>query len=233
MNFKDIEKRLKLLGNPEIAKHSQGFFKTGKGEYGEGDIFLGIRIPIIRQEIKKYKDFSLADTEKLLHSKYHEIRMFAVLLLVQKYKKNKDEQTEIFELYIKNRKYVNNWDLIDTTAPHIVGEHLARKDRSLLYEFSKSKILWERRIAIIATFHFIRNNEFADSLKISKVLLEDKEDLIHKAVGWMLREIGKRDLKSEVDFLMKYYKKMPRMMLRYAIEKFPKEARDKYLKGVL
>ncbi len=230
MKNKVIEK-LKSLSDSKIAKQSQRFFKTGKGEYGEGDKFLGIRVPVIRKVVKEFKDISLEDIVDVLQSEYHEIRLFAVLAMVAKYAKTQSEKDAIYSAYIANRKYVNNWDLVDVTTPHIVGAFLYDKNREILYKFAKSADLWERRIAIIATFYFIRQNDFKDTLEISKILLHDKEDLIHKAVGWMLREVGKRSLETEETFLIKYYKLMPRTMLRYAIEKFEESKRQKYLKG--
>ncbi len=232
MAHQEIVDHLHSLANTEIAEHSQRFFKTAKGEYGYGDKFLGIRVPVIRQSVKKYKTTSLSTTEKLLKSEYHEIRLFALLVLVSRFSKNNiDEQKNIYNLYLSNTQYINNWDLVDSSAHHIIGSYLDSKDKSILYELSKSSSLWERRIAIIATFYFIKKNQFTDTLQISKQLLHDQEDLIHKAVGWMLREVGKRDLAKEVTFLNSHYKKMPRTMLRYAIEKFSKINRQNYLNG--
>lgn len=225
---------LKSLSNPEISKHSQRYFKTAKGEYGYGDMFLGIRVPVIRQAVKKYKTTSLSTTEKLLKSEFHEIRLFALLLLVYQFSRSDmDKQDKIYNLYLNNTKYINNWDLVDSSAHYIVGAYLENKDRSILVELSKSKLIWDRRIAIIATAYFIKNKHYIDTLRISKILINDKEDLIHKAVGWMLREVGKRDLNEETSFLNLHYKNMPRTMLRYAIEKFSKEERNKYLKGTI
>lgn len=232
MSNQEILDHLHSLANPEIAEHSQRFFKTAKGEYGFGDKFLGIRVPIIRQVAKKHKTTPLSIVEKILKSEYHEIRLFALLILVFRFSKsNVDEQCKIYHLYLKNTQYVNNWDLVDSSAPHIVGAYLENKDRLDLYDLSKSNLLWDRRIAIMATFHFIKNNQFSDALYISKQLLNEQEDLIHKAAGWMLREVGKKDLVTEVDFLKIHYQKMPRTMLRYAIEKFSKVERLKYLSG--
>ncbi len=233
MTYQKITGYLDSLANPEIAKHSQRFFKTAEGEYGFGDIFLGIRVPVIRQAIKKYKTTPLSVAEKLLKSEYHEVRLFALLLLVFRFSKSSvDEQEKIYHLYLSNTQYINNWDLVDSSAHHIIGAYIENKDKSVLYDLSKSNLLWERRIAIISTFYFIKKNQFSDTLHISEQLLSDQEDLIHKAVGWMLREIGKRDLAKEVAFLKAHYKKMPRTMLRYVIEKFPEQERKKYLKGV-
>jgi len=226
---KDIRKSLMELVNPEIAEHSQRFFKTGKGEYGEGDKFLGIRVPVIRKQVKKFKSVSLGQVLVLLKSPFHEIRLFAVLMLVQKFSAG-TEKRKIYELYLKNTKYINNWDLVDSSASYIVGAYLLDKDKQPIYELAKSEDLWERRISIMSTFHFIKCGKFDDALKISGIILNDKEDLIHKAVGWMLREIGNRSLSVEEKFLKKYYKEMPRTMLRYAIEKFPERKRKFYLK---
>ncbi len=222
MTVIEIRKTLESLANPAIAEHSQRFFKTGKGEYGEGDKFLGIRVPVLRKQVGRYKATSLKDVLRLLNSSFHEERLFALLLLVKKFKQaNEREKTEIYELYLNNTKQINNWDLVDSSANHIVGAYLENRDKQPIYKLAKSKSIWERRIAIISTFHFIRINQFDDALKISAILINDKEDLIHKAVGWMLREIGKRDHGAEKAFLNQYYKKMPRTMLRYAGARTP------------
>ena len=232
MILNEIKKDLYKLKNPVKAKTLAGFFKTGQGEYGEGDIFLGIPVPEQRQIAKKYSGTNLRILQKLLQGKIHEERLTALLILIDNYKMaDKEEKEKIVDFYLKNTKYINNWDLVDLSTPKILGDHLLQKNKSVLYRLAKSNILWERRIAIIATFEFIKNNQFEDTLKISYLLLEDKQDLIHKAVGWMLREVGKRDQKAEEQFLKKYYKKMPRTMLRYAIEKFPENKRQLYLKG--
>ncbi len=232
MLLKSLQKSLKEIADPKIAEHSLRFFKTGKGEYGEGDIFLGIRVPVLRQLVKKYRDIKLSDVKKLIKSKYHEERLCALLLLVEKFKKGTDhEKEDIFNFYINSAEYINNWDLVDCSAHLISGAYLENRDKKILYKLAESPNLWERRIAIMSTFYLIKKNRFDDALKISAILLDDKEDLIHKASGWMLREIGKRDVIQEKKFLDKYYGKMPRTMLRYAIEKFPEEERQKYLKG--
>jgi len=229
---KNIQKELRQLADPETAVQSLRFFKTGKGEYGEGDLFLGIRVPVLRKRAKQYHDIPLAVSGELLKSEYHEERLFALIVLVEQFKKSGPDQAEaIYHLYLEYTQYINNWDLVDISAAHIVGAFLYKRDRQPLYDLAVSKELWERRISIISTFYFIRCNEFGDTLNISKRLLKDKEDLIHKAVGWMLREIGKRNLKTEEVFLKKYYQKMPRTMLRYAIEKFDEEKRKNYLLG--
>ncbi len=233
MTSKEISKILRSIADPEIAEHSQRFFKTGKGEYGEGDRFLGIRVPVLRKEAKKYTITSLSEIQKLLHSSFHEERLCALFLLVQRFtKSNEEDRKRIYDLYLNNTTYINNWDLVDSSAYHIVGMYLADKKKQPLYELAKSDSLWERRIAILATFYFIKVNNFDDALEISKLLINDKEDLIHKAVGWMLREIGKRDIAVERTFLKEHYKEMPRTMLRYAIEKFPEKERKRYLQGL-
>ena len=232
MNNQQVIKYLKNLANPEIAEHSQKFFKTGEGEYGSGDKFLGIRVPVIRKAVRKFKTLPLNTAEELLKSEYHEIRLFALLLFVLRFNKSdNDERDEIFHIYTGNTVYINNWDLVDSSAHYIVGAYLQDKDRSLLYKFAESPSLWERRIAIMSTFYYIKNNEFKDALNLSEFLLNDAEDLIHKAAGWMLREIGNRDKTAEIEFLKNYYRHMPRTMLRYAIEKFSPEERQRYLKG--
>jgi len=225
-----IKSDLAQLSNPEKAKQLSRFFKTGKGQYGEGDIFLGIPVPKQRKVAKRYLDLPLKDLQTLLRSEIHEHRLTALLILVAKYEKmDKAGKDAIFHFYLKNTEKINNWDLVDLTAPKILGDYLFNKETSLLFTLAKSKNIWERRIAILSTFTFIRNNKFLDALSISELLLHDKHDLIHKAVGWMLREIGKRDQEIEEQFLKKHNLTMPRTMLRYAIEKFDKEKRKFYL----
>lgn len=212
----------------------QRFFKTGPGEYGEGDRFLGVRVPAIRRIARKCRNLALTDTLTLLQSAIHEERLLALIILTQKYQKGTPgEQAEIYREYLNNTQYINNWDLVDTSAEHIVGAFLKNRPRKPLYELTQSGCLWERRIAIMATFHFIKNDEFKETLKIAEMLVADPEDLIHKAAGWMLREIGKRDQSVEEAFLRKHYRRMPRTMLRYAIEKFPEDVRQQYLKGTI
>jgi 3-methyladenine DNA glycosylase AlkD len=228
----EIRAELQRLGTKKRPEVSQRFFKTGPGEYGEGDIFLGITVPEIRKLAKEYPDLSPAETIQLLQSTIHEERLLALLLLVRTYARG-DAHTKkrIYELYLKNTRHVNNWDLVDASAEHIIGSFLMGKNKNSLYVLAQSKDLWERRIAIMATFHFIKRNEFAETLKIARMLLSDTEDLIHKAVGWMLREVGKRHPQTEERFLKEHYKEMPRTMLRYAIERFPEAKRQRYLKG--
>lgn len=218
---------IKKNENSERAQHSQYFFKTGKGEYGEGDLFLGITVPVCRQIAKKYKDISLKDLKPLMTNKYHEVRLIAIIILTLKYKEN---PKEIYEFYLNNLKGINNWDLVDVSCHKIIGEYLKNKEKSQLYKLAKSNDLWEKRISIVSTFTFIRNNQFEDTINISELLLKDKHDLIHKAVGWMLRELGKRDILLLEAFLDKNTKNMPRTMLRYAIEKFDKDKKLHYMK---
>jgi 3-methyladenine DNA glycosylase AlkD len=230
MSLVDLRKELFKFKDSEQAKNLSRFFKTDKGDYGEGDKFLGIKMAPQRVIARKYKDLPLLSVQSLLDSKYHEERMLGLLILVYKYQ-DSDDKESICKFYLKNWKAINNWDLVDVTTPQIVGDYLLEKDKKVLYELAASKNIWKKRISILATFTFIRNDLYEDTLKISKILLNDSHDLIHKAVGWMLREVGNRDLIVEEKFLKKYYKKMPRTMLRYAIEKFPEEKRQAYLKG--
>jgi 3-methyladenine DNA glycosylase AlkD len=232
MKLTDIKKEINKNANPQKAELLQRFFKTGPGEYGEGDIFLGIMVPVQRSIAKKFKDLPIKDLKELLYSDKHEERLIALLILVEQFKKGDEQKKEdIFTFYHLHRKRINNWDLVDLTAHIISGSYLMNKDKSLLYKLAESKNIWDRRIAVISTFYFIKYNVFDDALCIAEKLLNDKHDLIHKAVGWMLREIGKRDMYAEEGFLEKNYKKMPRTMLRYAIEKFPEKKRLAYLKG--
>lgn len=228
-----LKKDLRKLADPEKAKNYARFFKTGQGEYGEGDKFLGVVVPQQRKVAVKYRGLELKDLQGLLSSNIHEYRLIALFVLVSQYKKakkNENDKKKIVDFYLKNTKNINNWDLVDSSVHYILGDYLLDKlDRKILYKLAKSKNLWERRIAIISTFAFIRAGQFIDTLKIAKILLNDKHDLIHKAVGWMLREVGNRNLKIEEEFLQKHYKQMPRTMLRYAIEKFVAEKRQSYL----
>ncbi|VVB98984.1 DNA alkylation repair enzyme [uncultured archaeon] len=237
-----IKKELRQSANQEKARLLQRFFKTGKGEYGEGDVFLGVVVPETRRVAKKhFMEIDFAGVERLLDSKMHEDRLCGLLILVLKFNKAKGDEKmrkEIFDFYISHAKLANNWDLVDLSAPAISGGYLweacesgNETEKEILYRFAKSENLWERRIAVLSTFAFIREKSFSDSFRIAEMLLQDKHDLIHKAVGWMLREIGKRDKKAEENFLEKHCAKMPRTMLRYAIEKFPQAEREKYLRG--
>ena len=232
MSLSEIRKEISKQKNPAQAINLQRFFKTGKGEYGEGDVFYGIKVPVQRTIAVRFKEVVLGDLKTLISSKVHEERLIAAFILVGQFKKADDERRKIiYEFYLKNRKGINNWDLVDLSAPKIVGEYLIDKEKELLYKFAHSKNLWEKRISIISTQAFIKQHWFEDTLMISEILLHDKHDLIHKAVGWMLREIGNRDIETEEEFLKQHYKTMPRTMLRYAIEKFPEIKRKAYLLG--
>ena len=226
-----VKAELRKLGDKEKANILQGFFKTGPGEYGEGDVFIGVKVPELRRLSKKHA-LSITGIRRLLRSRIHEERLLALLMLIRMYTKaGRDTQKRVYELYLESTRYINNWDLVDLIAPQIVGDYLIDRSRSPLYRLARSKSLWERRVAILSTFRYIKQNEFEDTLEISDLLLGDEEDLIHKAVGWMLREIGNRDIRVEERFLKKRYKTMPRTMLRYAIEKFAQAKRQRYLKG--
>jgi 3-methyladenine DNA glycosylase AlkD len=230
MNAKRLQLRLQSLGNPVEAKFLSGFFKTGPGQYAEGDVFIGVRVPAIRKVAQEFKGLSLGEVKRLLHSPIHEERLAALVIMMLQ-AANADEPTrkKFCDFYLANTKYVNNWDLVDISAPHLVGAYLADKDRRRLECLVESSRLWDRRIGILSTFHFIRNGQFADTLRLAEKLRDDPEDLMHKAVGWMLREVGKRDLSALESFLIRHAAFMPRTMLRYAIEKFPETTRKKYL----
>ena len=232
MPLKQLKQQLKNAADKKTAETLQWFFKTGKGDYGEGDKFLGLKVPQIREIAKANKYLTISEIKKALSSKCHEERLCALLILVDKYAKGSDEtREEIYRFYVANTQKINNWDLVDLTAPKIMGKHLLTRNRKILLMFARSKNLWERRISVLSTFEFISKKQYSDSLKIAKLLLTDDHDLIHKAVGWMLREIGKRSMKTEEKFLKQHYKKMPRTMLRYAIEKFPEKKRLAYIEG--
>jgi 3-methyladenine DNA glycosylase AlkD len=227
-----IQIQLREIADPATALSSQRFFKTAPGQYGAGDIFLGIKVPTLRALVKEFRGTPLKIISELLKSKFHEERLFALLLLIDLYQQgNETNKQSAFDLYLAHSAHINNWDLVDVSAPHIVGDFLANRSRQPLYQLVASTSLWERRIAIVSTFHFIRRNEFSDTLLVAEHLLPDNHDLIHKAVGWMLREVGKRDQLTEEVFLQKHYQSMPRTMLRYAIERFPETRRKQYLNG--
>ena len=231
-SIESLRKELSKKASKSKAKVLKNFFKTGKGQYGEGDVFLGITVPETRKIAKKFSNLDIFTTQDLLNSEIHEERLTALLILVNNYQESSEEQKyKILDFYLKNTKQINNWDLVDLTADKILGRYLENKPKYILYALAKSNNLWERRIAIIATFHFIKNNKFQDTLDLAEILLFDQHDLIQKAVGWMLREVGKRDFKTLENFLKRHYKKMSRTTLRYAIEKFPEDKREKYLKG--
>lgn len=228
----DVEKALKKAGNKEKAKLLARFFKTGRGEYAEGDKFLGVMVPVQRAIAKKYQDISLAEIKKLLYSPYHECRLTALLILVNEYKKAAaSEQKKIVSFYLLHLSQVNNWDLVDLSSPYILGNYLYehKKSRQILYRLAKSKNLWQRRVAIIATAYFIKKGDFAETLKLSEMYLQDSHDLIHKATGWMLREVGKKSHPTLIGFLNKHAKHMPRTALRYSIERLPLKRRKYYL----
>lgn len=234
MDVHTIKSKLRELANKKNAEVAQRFFKTGPGEYGEGDKFLGIRVPVLRKLAKEYQTITVEEAEHLLKSPIHEERLLSLFILISIYSKGEEAVKKgIYKLYLNNTKFVNNWDLVDASAEHIVGNFLFNKGKNPIYRLAKSEDLWERRISIMSTFYFIKHGQYSETMKISKVLLHDNEDLIHKAVGWMLREVGKRNLLLEEEFLKKYYKEMPRTMLRYAIERFPESKRQRYLKGAI
>jgi 3-methyladenine DNA glycosylase AlkD len=226
-----VLRELRAAGDPDVARGNQRFFKTAPGQYGAGDRFLGIRLPDLRRLTKAHQTLPLAEVRQLLRSPYHEARLLAVLILVRQYERgNVKQRTAVFRTYLSNLSFINNWDLVDVSASQIVGAHLRDADRSLLYKLAESRILWRRRIAIIATFGWIRKGDVADTLALAEILLHDKEDLIHKAVGWMLREVGKRDTAALRGFLSRRHHEMPRTMLRYAIERFPEPERQHWLR---
>ncbi len=230
-----IKDELNAHAHPEKRKVMQGYFKAGKGEYAEGDEFMGVYVPEQRVIAKKYyKKVSLSDIESLLHEKAHEYRLTALYTLILMYEKMSDKRPDIVALYLRNTKHVNNWDLVDTSAPKILGPHLLETcDTAVLYEFARSNDLWKQRIAIMSTLAFIRTGKYDDTLEIAKILLHHKHDLIHKAVGWMLRVVGDKDRAVEIEFLKAHYREMPRTMLRYAIEKFDKPTKEGFMKGTV
>lgn len=231
-----LKEAIARAANPEKALVMQRFFKTGKGQYGEGDVFLGLTVPQQREIAKKFTHLSLEDIQSQLKSKIHEERLIALLILVDKYNKEVKNRKEIFDFYLSSTQYINNWDLVDTSADKIIGRSLFDfgKDypvyKVLLRKLAESSNLWERRIAIVSTFYFIKQKQFDETLHITEILMKDKHDLIHKACGWMLREVGKRDVRVLEQFLKKHAKQMPRTMLRYAIEKFDEKTRKEYMK---
>lgn len=235
--MEQLKSDLLQLSSPEKAKNSAWFFKTGPGQYGEGDVFIGVTMPQQREVVKPYIKMPLSEAEQLLHSPEHEFRMCALLILVSQYKKaNAFIKEMIYNLYIRYTKWINNWDLVDTSVEYIVGAWLEKHPdkMQILCSLAKSKSLWERRMAMIATFCYIKKGNASEALDIASILLHDKEDLIHKAVGWMLREVGKKcSVEAEEEFLRMYYHTMPRTMLRYAIEHFPENRRQAYLKGLI
>jgi 3-methyladenine DNA glycosylase AlkD len=232
LTAKDIHKALAPLASKSQAQHAQRFFKTGRGEYAEGDRFLGIRVPQLRRLVGRFRGIALAEILALLKSPWHEERLLALLMLVDRYTRgDAGERARIYNLYRRHTKYINNWDLVDSSAPYILGAHLMPRDKQPLYRMARSKNLWQRRIAVLATFYMIKHKACDDALAIALILKDDREDLIHKAVGWMLREIGKRHPACAERFLQQHHKTMPRTMLRYAIERLPQRKRKVYLQG--
>lgn len=230
MYAEDVKKYLRSIAKKEKAEILQRFFKTGPGQYGEGDIFIGIMVPQARKAVALFSDLPYSEIKKLLSSQIHEERLVALLILVRRFHKGSEtDRKRIYELYLKSTRWINNWDLVDLSSHHIVGAYLLDKPEGPLFKLARSTDLWEKRISIVSTYAFIRANRFDETIKIAGILLHDEHDLIHKAVGWMLREVGKRDMAIEEKFLKKHYRHMPRTMLRYAIERFPEPLRLKYL----
>jgi len=231
MTAEKIKQQLFTFGNPEKAAHSKHFFKTGKGQYGEGDLFIGCTVPETRKVAKIHKDIPFHELRLLLNDDWHECRLCALMILVAKFQKADDlRRKEIVDFYLAHTHCINNWDLVDLSSHQIIGEWLKHKeDRSLLYTLAQSNLLWEQRIAVVSTMAFIRNNDFADTLRLSEFFLSHKHDLIHKACGWMLRETGKHNEAVLIDFLDRHYRLMPRTMLRYTIERLTPEQKAKYM----
>jgi len=233
LTLADLQRELARAADPERARNLAWFFKTGKGQYGEGDVFCGITVPVMRSLAKSYTHLKLADVKKLLNSRVHEHRFTALIILVSRYEAaNSAVKQKIFNFYLRHTRHTNNWDLVDTSAPYIVGEHLVTRSRSVLFSLAKSPRLWERRIAMVATMAFIRRGDLDDAFAIAALLLGDEHDLIHKAVGWMLREAGKHSTPRLLKFLEQNYSAMPRTALRYAIERLPQSQRKGILKGI-
>jgi 3-methyladenine DNA glycosylase AlkD len=225
-----IERRMRSIGDVTRAQKFRRFFRTGPGEYGEGDQFLGLTVPQVRALVSQYADLPLPQVRALLRSGWHEARLLALLILVRDFERgDARKQAAVAKLYLANLKWVNNWDLVDCSAHLILGPHLSRAERGLLDELSRSSNLWKRRVAMLSTFHYIRKAEFGDALRIARRLLHDDHDLIHKAVGWMLREVGKRHEAKLRAFLDRHAAHMPRTMLRYAIERLPEGSRSRYM----
>ena len=228
----EIRKELEAAADDSRAEILQRYFKTGPGEYAEGDLFLGVRVPEVRKVAQRYRGLELDRVCALLRSPVHEERFLALVILTKRYAKaGEGERRQLFDAYVGHLEFVNHWDLVDTSAMHVVGAHLYGRSRGLLFELAGSDRMWSRRVAIISTYYFIKRDDFGDTLRLAEVLLGDPHDLMHKAVGWMLREVGKRDREAAEEFLRQFYGVMPRTMLRYAIERFPEGLRQAYLKG--
>ena len=234
MTLADIQSRLAVLADDQRAGLQMRFFKTGPGEYGEGDRFIGVRVPELRRLSRRHRHLDMPTIETLLHSEIHEERHLALFIMVLQFQSGDTKQRRrIYDRYLDSLAYINNWDLVDCSAEHIVGGWLENRKKTRLYTLARSDNLWHRRVAMLATLHYIKKGQFSEALRLAEQLLADPHDLIHKAVGWMLREIGKRDPAVEEAFLQKHYQAMPRTMLRYAIEKFPPARRQAYLKGTI
>jgi 3-methyladenine DNA glycosylase AlkD len=230
----NLEELVRMKGDPERATFVARYFKTGPGEYGEGDIFVGLAVPQVRQLATEHRLLPLSEIALLLQSSIHEARLLALFIMVKAWTKASAAlRHQFYETYLSHTNFINNWDLVDMSAPQIIGAYLVDKERAPLWKLAASPLIWDRRISIMATFTFIKNREFDDALAIARILLQDRQDLIQKAVGWMLREVGKRDQTAEEAFLKNYYRTMPRTMLRYAIEKFPEDRRMQYLRGLV
>ncbi len=229
MSLAAVRKALRAASDPAHAAVALTFFKTAPGQYGHGDRFLGVRVPALRKLVRDCDALTLDDLRALLDSEWHEERGLALLSMARRYTRSEQERDALYALYFEKMPRINNWDLVDASAEHVVGAHLRERSRAPLTKLAKSKSLWERRIAILATFHFIKRGEFDETLRIAKLLLHDKEDLLHKATGWMLREVGKRDREAEEAFLREHAHEMPRTMLRSAVERFPEPLRRRYL----
>jgi len=230
MKLADLKRELAAAADPERARNLAWFFKTGKGQYGHGDRFIGLTVPTVRRIAHRYVSLPLTDVETLLASPIHEHRFAALEILVAQHERERSKA--IFDFYLTHTKFVNNWDLVDTSAPYIVGQHLLTRPRKILYRLAKSRNLWERRIAIVSTFAFIKAGEIEDTFAIAKLLLKDDHDLIHKSVGWALREAGKQSTSALLKFLKRNYSALPRTTLRYAIERFPRAQRKRMLAGI-
>lgn len=226
-----IRREIRSAADPAKARILAGFFKTGKGEYGEGDRFLGLTVPVSRAIARRNEGLPLVDVKRLLVSPWHEERLIALLLLIHDFERGDARtQHDTYRLYLAHTDRINNWDLVDLSAHRIVGAYLVRRDRTILRRLARSRSLWERRIAVVSTFRFIADRDPGDSLALAAMLLDDPEDLMHKAVGWMLREVGKKDIRALERFLVRHGRRMPRTMLRYAIERFPERRRKEYLR---
>ncbi len=234
-NLNILKEEIQNLADQNKAKIMQKFFKTDVGAYGAEDIFIGIMVPVLRDISHNHKNLDFTDLEILLKSKIHEERFLSLLILIDKFNSCPENQKICFNFYLSNLERVNSWDLVDLSAPKILGAYMVNKSanqKQLLYQLASSEIMWKRRISIVSTLTFIKNCDFNDAINISKILLGDREDLIHKAIGWMLREIGKKDYNLELEFLKDNYKEIPRITLRYAIEKFEQNTRRNILKGI-